>query len=156
MKRIIYFTLLLLTALSVNAQVKVISPHPDIKVKLLRCKEAGGTATLEFTLTNLSNKDMTIYMWGAEPTRATKVYDDEGNIYDTDEQVSVQIANGPASSYMKCSENTFPSDVPVKCRVFINGLDEYAAELSKVIVDLLVVNGTNKDIEFKNVPIIRD
>ena len=51
---------------------------------------------------------------------------------------------------------TFPSDVPVKCRVFINGLDEYAAELSKVIVDLLVVNGTNKDIEFKNVPIIRD
>ena len=76
---------------------------------------------------------MTIFMWGAEPTRATKVYDDEGNIYDTYEQVSVQIANGPASSYMKCSENTFPSDVPVKCRVFINGLDEYAAELSKVI-----------------------
>ena len=156
MKRILYFALLISMAVTINAQVKVISPHPDIKIKFLRCKEAGGTATLEFTLTNLSRKDIIIYMWGAEPTRTTKIYDAEWNYYDTDEQVNIQIANGPASSYMKCTENTFPADIPVKCKVAINGLDEYAAELSRVVIDMLVVNGTNKDIEFKNVPIIRD
>ncbi len=36
MKRILFLAFGLVIALSVNAQVKVVSPHPDFKVKFMR------------------------------------------------------------------------------------------------------------------------
>ena len=41
MKKVFFLALGLVIALSVNAQVKVVSPHPDVKVKFLRCIESG-------------------------------------------------------------------------------------------------------------------
>lgn len=64
MKKVFFLALGLVIALSVNAQVKVISPHPDVKVKFLRCIESGGTAVIEFTVNNLSNQDQEFTILG--------------------------------------------------------------------------------------------
>ena len=61
MKKISFFALFMLLSLGIEAQVKVVSPHPDIKVKFLRCIESGGNAVIEFTVNNLSNQLLWIF-----------------------------------------------------------------------------------------------
>ena len=77
MKKVFFLALGLFIALSVNAQVKVVSPHPDVKVKFLRCIESGGTAVIEFTVNNLSNQDQEFTILGYN--NYSTAYDDEGN-----------------------------------------------------------------------------
>ena len=79
MKKVFFLALGLVIALSVNAQVKVVSPHPDVKVKFLRCIESGGTAVIEFTVNNLSNQDQEFTILGYN--NYSTAYDDEGNVY---------------------------------------------------------------------------
>ena len=137
---------MLLTALSVNAQVKVVSPHPDVKVKFLRCIESGGTAVIEFTVNNLSNQDQEFTILGYN--NYSTAYDDEGNLY---EDANIQISDriGPAISIV------FPSNIPVKCKLHIEKISQYATEFSKATLGLLL-RGEYKSIEFFNIPIVRD
>ena len=140
MKKVFFLALGLVIALSVNAQVKVISPHPDIKVKLLRCKEAGGTATLE------SNQDQEFTILGYN--NYSTAYDDEGNVY---RGGNIQISD---QTYYAVSV-VFPSNIPVKCREHIEKVSKYATEFSKATVGINYGQGT-KIIEFFNIPITRD
>lgn len=146
MKRILFLAFGLVIALSVNAQVKVVSPHPDIKVKFLRCIESSGTAVIEFTVNNLSNQDKEFNL--SSCCGYSTSYDDEGNLY---EDANIQISDriGPAISIV------FPSNIPVKCKLHIEKISQYATEFSKATLGLLL-RGEYKSIEFFNIPIVRD
>lgn len=146
MKKISFFALLMLLSLGIEAQVKVKSPHPDIKVKFLRCIESGGTAVIEFTVNNLSNQDKELNL--SSCCGYSTSYDDEGNLYeDANIQISERI--GPAISIV------FPSNIPVKCKLHIEKISQYATEFSKATLGLLL-RGEYKSIEFFNIPIVRD
>lgn len=110
MKKISFFALFMLLSLGIEAQVKVVSPHPDIKVKFLRCIESGGNAVIEFTVNNLSNQDKEFNL--SSCCGYSTSYDDEGNLY---EDANIQISDriGPAISIV------FPSNIPVKCKLHI-------------------------------------
>ncbi|EXZ04270.1 hypothetical protein [Bacteroides fragilis] len=146
MKKISFFALFMLLSLGIEAQVKVVSPHPDIKVKFLRCIESGGTAVIEFTVNNLSNQDKEFNL--SSCCGYSTSYDDEGNLY---EDANIQISDriGPAISIV------FPSNIPVKCKLHIEKISQYATEFSKATLGLLL-RGEYKSIEFFNIPIVRD
>ena len=146
MKKVFFLALGLVIALSVNAQVKVVSPHPDVKVKFLRCIESGGTAVIEFTVNNLSNQDQEFTILGYN--NYSTAYDDEGNVY---RGGNIQISD---QTYYAVSV-VFPSNIPVKCRESYRKSQQICNRISKATVGINYGQGT-KIIEFFNIPITRD
>ncbi|WP_129662035.1 hypothetical protein [Bacteroides fragilis] len=144
MKKISFFALFMLLSLGIEAQVKVKSPHPDVKVKFLRCVEAGGSAILEFTVNNLGDKDTQFDIVGWQ----SKLYDDEGNVYTN---LKAQISGRPMATAIEL----FPSNIPVKCKIHIENISQYASEFLKCLIPINAYS-SGKTIEFLNVPITRD
>ena len=146
MKKVLFLILGLVITLSINAQVKIVSPHPDIKVKFLRCIESGGTAVLEFTINNISDQDQKFTISGY--SNYSTSYDDEGNVY-RGGNIQISDQNYHAVSIV------FPSNIPVKCRQHIEKVSQYSTEFSKATVGINFGKGY-KQIEFFKVPITRD
>ena len=146
MKKVLRLLLGFVSAISINAQVKIVSPHPDIKVKFLRCIESGGTAVLEFTINNISDQDQKFTISGY--SNYSTSYDDEGNVY-RGGNIQISDQNYHAVSIV------FPSNIPVKCRQHIEKVSQYATEFSKATVGINFGKGY-KQIEFFKVPITRD
>ncbi|MFR9546431.1 MAG: hypothetical protein SNJ29_12765 [Rikenellaceae bacterium] len=110
-----------MTALNVNAQTSVESPHSDLSVKVMSCSYTSGTVVIDMLLTNLG-EDMEF------DTRGSGViaYDDQGNAYNSK---SSKVLVGIANQSLKISAKyLLPQDVPVKFRI---QLDNVSADASK-------------------------
>ncbi|MFR9540012.1 MAG: hypothetical protein SNI49_07625 [Rikenellaceae bacterium] len=118
---------ILITVFSANAQVKIVSPHPDLEVKVTRCACANGTLIIDLLITNYGEtEDINIC------ANDVKLYDDEGNQYNSQ---SNKILMGFPNQGLHTKENCvgpsyeLPQDVPLKYRFQIDGVKSSASKI---------------------------
>ena len=161
MKRILLFIMAIFAFgfQNVNAQdapIKIVTGHPDLKVKVNRCEASGNIVIIELTFTNLNEKDgegntgPTMYNG---KTYEPLAYDSQGNKFSIKFKVSNQ------DDYSVWGIIPLLSEVPVKVSLRIEGVpesSEYFARLNlNFACQALGLEKTNI-MQIKNIPITRD
>lgn len=165
MKRIFLLISLYLTGfVCMNAQ-NVTFTNPEIEVVFKRCICSGPSAYIDLVMTNYSGKEMTGSSIASEnmadyASYYTAAYDDEGNVYKPGSgMASVRIGDDNFVPSLAQRAFALPSEVPVKVRVYLKNVDEFAAEIT-----LLKMNFRGLDpstpygvslLEVRNIPIMR-
>ena len=152
------FAMLCVCAATVFAQggLRIVTGHPDFKIKIKRCEASGSTCIVDMVMMNAGSGDISAYVYGGWNPETTIVYDDEGNSY-SGGKIKVQTGSA-APSDLGVSVN-LPSEVPVKVRLYIEGIVEEAAELSRIDLQVNCTAwniGLNKKVKISNVPISRE
>lgn len=151
MKRFILFIFMLLSISEATAQVRIVSPLPDLNIRITQCKLNNTSLILDFVVVN-QEKDRSFAM--VSYWNGTYAIDDEGNKYFShnreEEIITIGLPNDPETDF-NCN---YPTDVPIKIRMIVNNVDPMAASLA--IVSISTNLGSNKNIVFKNVPINKD
>jgi len=143
---------------SVNAQesIKIVTGHPDLKIKVTRCAASGKTVVLDLTVTNVGDSDIPDFKVHGSGY-ATKIYDDQGNIYEGyDKPIKVKIANREYTT--ESQEIKLVAGVPFKLSYLISEVSPQAETLVLVEPDIYCPSWSiNKDIvKLRNIPIARD
>lgn len=134
---------------------KIVSVHPDLKVRITRCEAAAKTVVVNLVFENVGSTDTKI---SCNPA-ACSAYDDEGDKF-SGWQFSVSIANGNLieGTYYGTPRELLPSDIPVKAKIQIEGVPESATMLRRI--DLCMSSDEwgfrNKVVKITNVPISRE
>lgn len=130
---------------------KLITNHPDFKIKVRRCEASGKTCVIDLIVENVGTSDVKIVM-GSWPKRLI-AYDDEANEYR-----SITVSMG-SSEWVIQNERTLMAGVPMKARIQIEGVAESATMFRRldwiINSDAWGLNG-NKPIKFINLPISRE
>ena len=160
--RLLVLLLMLAGSTAASAQtsgVKIVTGHPDFKIKITRCEASGTTCILDLLLQNIGANDTNVKVFGGD-YNATVLYDDEGNAY-SGRQVRVSVGNKTPSSWMNAC--TLPSEVPVRARLQIEGVPESATLFTRIDLRLECPQwgfewGQNppKKAKIINVPIFRE
>ena len=167
MKRILLaFAAMFAFTFSISAQPSVSFENPDIVFKFKRCVSVGNIAYLDFIITNIGSKELvpTVLYDGIQVhSKETKIYDDEANMYEAEygREHTIQKIDiaGQAPDGIKDFDFNLPVGVPLKMRITLAGVDEFATELSLVKVHFLGMN-TPKSygyafLQARNLPITR-
>lgn len=159
MKKILLMMVAMFFATGIYAQdakpMKIITNHPDFKVKVKRCAASDKTVIIDLIFSNVSSSDVDMRVSGGG---ATVAYDDDGNIYQG-EKLKVQIANSGDWSEYWPSSFTLPAEVPVKITYKIEGVPSSVESLPRLMVAVSCDKwGLNKEkpIKITNIPISRD
>lgn len=138
---------------------------PGIEITYKRCIATGTSAYIDFVMTNWTGKEIQGLSLSSEVMAGyeeyvTVVYDDEGNIYKPGSGISsVKIADDTFTPSLSARPFALPSEVPVKFRVRLTNVDEFAAEFK-----LLKMNFRGLDegtvygvslLQIRDIPIIR-
>ena len=133
--------------------IKIVTGHPDFKLKVTRCAASGKNVVLDMVVTNLSDNDIERFkVHGSE--YATKVYDDQGNIYEED--INVKIANKQYTT--DAYEIKLVAGVPTKYSLMIANVSPQAETLVLVEPDIWVPEWKIdlNTVKIRNVPITRE
>lgn len=143
---------------NVSAQdgIKIITNHPDFKIKVKRCAASGKTVVIDLILTNEGTNDIEgVYVCGGA-WDCSEAYDDEGNIY---KDLRVKVANRNQYDANGTGDFNIPTGVPMRVSIQINNVSTSAESIARI---KLIVNcrqwGLNKDkpVRFSNIPISRN
>lgn len=163
-KLVLFLTAIAVGCFCVQAQT-VTFTNPDIKVEFKRCICSGRTMYVDFVMTNWSGKDMTgrrtdkENMYSYADAYFTAAFDDEGNVYKpaygiTSVRIGAEVFRG-----MDGGSFALPSEIPVKIRVNLTDVDEFATEISLL---KLTFRSMDPDtpygvamLEAKHIPIVR-
>ena len=132
--------------------LKIVTNHPDLEIKLKRCQVNGKTCVIDFIMTNYGNHTR-INFWGSNSSDNSTAFDDEGNEY----RIAVQATNSSLTYYAVGVD--ILTDVPIKCRIQIEGVASSATVFKRIkLVALCDALGLerHKPIMFYNVPITRE
>lgn len=153
MKKIFITALAALISVSAMSQVRCVSSNPDYELTYKRSFTAGNNVIIDFLVT--------YYGKGKEWFKVcdTRIYDDEGNIYKTyltaagyQHDIIPDVGNtGEYAMYVE-------SGIPVKVRITVQNVDEYATMLKKMILTCRVGEGPTSSLPFNiyNIPIPRN
>ena len=150
----------LLVCMTASAQTdgfRIITGHPDFKIKAVRCDASDSTCIFDMLVTNVGSQDVKATFNGGSGT-SSKAYDDEGNMYN-DEKYKLGAGNQQPNMYA-CGV-TLPAGVPVRVRIQIEGLNPAAAMFSRIDMGVICDAwgwpfGQTHIVKFMNVPISRD
>lgn len=125
---------------------QIVSPHPDLEIKVTRCIAAGSKVIIDFVLTNYAS-DVNIDLGN----RGSVAFDDLGNQYP-----NFSAAGGGDPEWT--ATTLYPTDVPVKCRMWINNVKSDATTFKRI--NLIAYCPTlgmtyQNPIMFYNLPITR-
>lgn len=169
MKRLFAVACIVLMTVSIaSAQTTITFDNPDITFTFKRCTCSGKIAYIDFLVTNNTESDCNGYVKYDEekcagfPGYYTAAYDDEGNIYTAHSEIckisKINIA-GASPSYIDNYLFNLPVGVPVKMRVTLSGVDEYAAEITLLKITFRNMRSPNVYgialMEARNIPITR-
>lgn len=131
MKKLIFLTIgLFFGAISSFAQVKCVSPNMDFNFSYKRCFVSGNTVVIDLTVTYLGDGTREFHVKGA----GSRVFDDEGNAYcgygDYRSRVRFDLGNTGESTECRLD---IESGVPVKLRIFVSDVSEFAASFPKIV-----------------------
>lgn len=144
---------------NVRAQdgIKIVTNHPDFKVKVTRCVASDKTVIIDMTLNNVGDTDVEgLNVWGGARSEA---YDDEGNIYKAN-SIKIKVAN-----YKDYTTNSYsfniPAGVPMKLSVSIDGVSQSAESIARLKICLYCKAWTvgcdfDKPLRISNIPISRE
>lgn len=143
MKKVIILFLALCCTVIASAQVKCTSSNPDYKIAYKRTIVADNTVFVDFTVTYYGNGQVYFRIY------APQIYDDEGNIYSFDSYNVVNVGNTGRNGA------DISPDIPIKVRIPIKNVDEFATQFYKMIIQY--GNGYDENtFTITNVPIPRD
>jgi hypothetical protein len=150
---------------NVSAQdtpLKIVTGHPDLKVKIKRCAASGKTIILDLIVTNEGARDVERFaLLGSPAWDRGEAYDDEGNIYRESNggKILLKVTNG-TSFESHTSDFRLLSGVPMRVSIKIENFSTSATTIAylKLGVDCeeLGLGDHNKSITFRNIPISRD
>lgn len=130
---------------------KLVTNHPDFKIKVRRCEASGKTCVIDLIIENVGSSDVNV-MTGYGNGRLI-AYDDEANRY---ESIKVSVGN---SNWIWSEWRNLMSCVPMKARIQIEGVAESATMFRRLdwCIDCEAWGlGRNKPIKFMNLPISRE
>ena len=145
-----------------DAPLKIITGHPDLKVKINRCAASGKTIIIDLVVTNTGARDVEKFaLLGSPAWDRGEAYDDEGNIYNEagGGRILLKVTNG--TSYEPYTRGfRLLSNIPMRISVRIENFSTTASQIAflKLGVDCeeLGLGDHNKSITFRNIPISRD
>ena len=151
---LILFTLL--CSFNVCAQTKIVTGHPDFKIKIKRCEANGSTVVIDMLIENVGSNDVILKLNPYE----TIAFDDEGDKF-SKYKINVQLGDSGlvSGAIRQVAKNLLPPEIPLKARLQIDGVPESATEFKRI--DLAVECsewrlGTDKFVKFTNIPITRE
>ena len=170
MKKLFFSALMLMgMSLAVNAEIKISRQYIpiDLEVQVKRCVVSGDQGYIDLVFINRTGKHIKYATLRGVDIRVgfernkTVAYDDEGNIYEYFPDGSgnckmykiIWGADDPAPY-----ETDLPEEVPIKMRIFIKDVSEFATEFTMLN---LAFNGISSwsggagSITFRNIPITR-
>lgn len=130
---------------------KLVTNHPDFKIKVRRCEASGKTCVIDLIIENIGSSDVDIYVNDATYGNYDHfiAYDDEANQY---QKIYLTVGNGRG-------HHTLPANVPLKARIRVEGVVESATMFRrldwKIQCNAWGMNA-NKPIKFINLPISRE
>lgn len=142
---------------NVSAQdgIRIVTNHPDFKVKVKRCAASGKTVVIDLTLNNEGTND--VEKLQVLSSGNSEAYDDEGNIY-KGEDLKVKVANS-SNYYHWTDEFNIPVGVPMKLSIQLNGVPASAESIARLKLTVICrpwgLNG-DKPVRISNIPISRD
>lgn len=144
---------------NVSAQdgIKIITNHPDFKIKVKRCAASGKTVIVDLILNNTGVNDIEeLVVWGGR--NRSEAYDDEGNIYQN-ENFKVKVANRPDYDSWETGKFNIPAGVPIRLSISIEGVPLSAESIARLKLIFLCSAwglGNDKPVKISNIPISRD
>jgi len=149
------------TQQSERGAIKIVSGHPDLKVKVRRCEASGKTCIIDLTMTNMGVNDVYADISGTYYDYKSSAIDDQGNIYD----MSIRLAN--EKQYHNNNEKIpLVSEVPMKVSIRLDNVPESSEIIAKmelaVQCDELGLQATQANgwkrhyVVIRNIPISRD
>ena len=132
---------------------KLVTNHPDFKIKVRRCEASGKTCVIDLIVENVGSTDVTMLV--SYHSSYMIAYDDEANQY-TNMKLSLGSTEWINSGG---SYRTLMAGVPVKARIQIEGVAESATMFRrldwKMQCEAWGLN-LSKPIKFINLPISRE
>lgn len=142
---------------NVNAQdgIKIVTNHPDFKIKVKRCAASGKTVFIDLLLINEGTNDVE-GIW-SKSDGASEAYDDEGNIYKI-ESLNIKVANNKEYRWNSDRFN-IPVGVPMRYSVKLDGVPQSAQSIARLKLAFWYegwgLNG-DKPVRISNIPISRN
>ena len=149
------------TQQSERGAIKIVTGHPDLKVKVRRCEASGRTCIIDLTVTNMGVNDVYADISGTYYDYKSSAIDDQGNIY----KVSVRLAN--EKQYHTDNEKIpLVSEVPMKVSIRLDNVPESSETIAKLELAVQCdelglqatqANGWKKhNVVIRNIPISRE
>ncbi len=139
-----------------DAPLKIVTNHPDLKIKVKRCAASGKTVILDLVLNNIGVNDVEdVHVNGG--WFGSEAYDDEGNIYQGD-ALKVKVANRTDYDADTGSFN-IPAGVPIRLSVSIDGVPQSAESIARLKLNFHSSAwnlDSDKPVRINNIPISRD
>ena len=147
---------------NVNAQdapLKIVTNNPDFTIKVKRCAASGKTVIIDLLLNNVGTNDIDVEeVRGGGGTYISEAYDDEGNIYQSD-NLKVKIANRASYEVYDTGKFSIPSGVPMRLSIQISNVPQSAESIARLKL-IFFCNawglGPDKPVRISNIPITRD
>ena len=130
---------------------RLITHHPDFKVKVKRCAASGKTCVIDMIIENIGDEDVTMY-YGEQHHRLA--YDDEANQYT---EISPRIGNVMKGTWNESIR--LLAHVPMKARIMIENVSTSATMFRRLEVKLICSAWNIEDdkyLTFMNLPISRE
>ena len=165
MKKTIFSVLILfMLSLVANAQIKTSRQYIpiDIDIKVKRCVVSGSQGYIDLVFTNNTGEFIKNVVVQSSETcldknNETIVYDDEGNVYKYTYQGGIyKITFGGESGQYNMVN--LPEDVPVKMRIELENVSEYATEFTMLNIAFRNISSHYYgvgSVTFRNIPITR-
>lgn len=136
-----------------DAPIRIITGHPDIKLKVTRCIASDKTVIVDMILTNVSEFDINNFRIEGS-AYGTKVYDNLGNIYKNN--IGVRIGNQQYNKWYNIGK--LISEVPTQISIMIENVTMQAEYLA-LIEPRVSADGytfANNTFKIRNIPITRE
>lgn len=133
--------------------MRIITNHPDFKIKIKRCEAAGKTCVIDLVIENIGYEDVIIRTGSQE--RHFIGYDDEMTEYTN---IRVSMGNSNWLGYWS-EERKLMANIPIKARIQIEGVPAAATMFRRI--DWTIESGAwnlgrEKKVKFLNIPITRE
>ena len=129
---------------------KLVTNHPDFKIKVRRCEASGKTCVIDLIIENVGSSDVDMYI----NSDLLIAYDDEANEYS---RIGISVGN---SNWIYEDNRTLMAGVPMKARIQIEGVAESATMFRRLDWGIQQCRAwgldRNKPIKFINLPISRE
>lgn len=138
--------------------IKIVTGHPDLKVKVKRCAASGKIVIIDLTFTNVGTSDIEAWIRLNSYAGDSEAIDDEGTVYKSGDALTIKLPNNPQYQKGPGGKITMLPDIPVKVSVKLNGVSESAEAIARLLVGVQCEAWGLADhcVQIRNIPISRE
>ena len=139
--------------------MKIVTNHPDFKIKISRCVAIDKNVFIDLLLSNEGNEDIeAIELWACSTMESIATYDNEGNTYGCYSNL-VKLAN--SNNYSDHGTGLFKLlvGVPTRLSIRIDGVPTTAESIARIDLPFICPTWgltSQKPVKILNIPITRE